>query len=110
MAEEAKEARDAEIATAIIEVEDAQLEFDNANLENIRILALAGSTVDEKTAALFAKTTAETTKTAKTLTKTTLETSQVTIDITSTVTTSLTNYDTANTTFLAADKEVFEKE
>jgi len=86
------------------------LEYDNANQENIRILALAGSTTAEKAAALTAKTTAEATKNAKTLTKTTLTTAQATIDITTAVTTALTNYDTANTTFEAADKLVFEKE
>ena len=110
LAEEAKEARDAEIAAAIIEVEDAQLEFDNANLENIRILALAGSTTDEKAAALLAKTTAETTKATKTLTKTTLETSTTTTEITQSVSTALTNYDDANTTFVTASNEEFEKE
>jgi len=110
LAEEAKEARDAEIATAIIEVEDAQLEFDNANLENIRILALAGSTTDEKAAALLAKTTAETTKATKTLTKTTLETSTTTTEITQSVSTALTNYDDANTTFVTASNDEFEKE
>ncbi len=69
----AKEAKDAEVATAVIEVEDAQLELDNATIEHTRIVALAGSTQDEKDAALLVKTTATSTLSTKTGAKTTVE-------------------------------------
>jgi len=103
-AHKAKEAKDAEVATATIELEDATLDLTNATDELTRVMALTSSTQSEKDAALAAKNTATTTKATKTTSLATVN-GQV-----QAVVTAETDAQTAYDTEFAKEKELIDQE